>query len=388
MNLKHVKNGIQNGVATILIYDQIGQTFNENTGRFDGISGVEVAREIQMLNDIPEVDQINVRINSSGGSVVEGYSIFSAIKNSTKKTKTYIDGIGASISGIIFQAGDERNIVDFGRLMIHDPSIANNRLLTPKQQTMLKSFRDSLMTILSNNSKVDDNEIDNIMTAETWLNPTDAQNKGFADNVINTNRSEISNNLSIEEIQNIANENIKNIHQTSNKMKDLKNHLNLNDDATETDVIKHVQTMENKVTEIENSNNTLKTENETLKTTISDVENKVTTLSTEKSELVEKIATIHVENAIEKGLFTADNKSELIKQAKNDIDGFLSIVKAMKTTPKKITNFIDSGNNGDGVQSLRNLEKTNPKEVQRLMNEEPETFKAMYKSEYGVEPNL
>src|SRR4051812_21409466 len=105
-----VQNISPEGTATILLYDQIGG---------QGINGRDFANEIERLQSTAK--KINVRINSPGGSVLEGYAIVSAILNSSVPVDTYIDGLAASIAGVIAMAGQRVFIKDYGTLMLHNP---------------------------------------------------------------------------------------------------------------------------------------------------------------------------------------------------------------------------------------------------------------------------
>ena len=383
MNLKHVNN-IIDGTADLLIYDNIGESMDEKTGVWSGISGTMIAQTIQMLNEHSEVKQINVRINSSGGSVLDGYSIFMAIKNSKKPVHTFIDGVGASIAGIIFQAGDVRHIVDFGRLMIHDPSGGTAMaLMNQKQRNMLESFRDSLLTILNNNSSTLSNtDLDQMMANETWINPTDAIEMGFADKVIKTDRFSVVNEATTtEEIMAICNTINKSI-----QMKDLKNHLAIGADSTETQIIENVKAIQNDLSTAKTDIVAKTTEIETLTNQVSEKDVEIAALKAAESANTLTVATMHVENAIAKGIFDVSKKAELIKQCENNVDGFVALVGNMKSVPVKVMNQIAPGT-VDNTVSLRDLEKSNPSEIQRLINQEPEVYAIMYKKQYGVDPS-
>lgn len=368
MNIRNIKNILSDGIGEIYLYDSIGRY--EEDGEFCGISGVEIVEAIQELVEDGSVNQINVRINSSGGSVLEGYSIFSAIKNCKKPVHTFIDGIGASISGIIFQAGHERYIADFGKLMIHEPSLGvNYELLSPKQKTMIDSFKDSLLTILENNSKLDRAKIDEMMKAETWLNADETLNFGLCDQIIKTARP--FNQLSTEEILQAVTNELKSKNQIQNKMKNVINHLGLDQNANEEQIIESINKIKNDLTSA----------NETIETKT----NEVTSLKEENEKLIEERAINFVENKIEKGIFDEAKKDELVKQAKNNFEGFVLTCNSFKKPVVKVTNVIKP-TEGKSEKTLRELEKENPNEVKRLMNEEPEMYKAMYKAQYGVDP--
>ena len=160
---KFIKN-VTKDTAEINLFDEVGQ---------DGISGQVFADEIQMLNDFG-VKEINININSPGGSIMDGFSIFHAITNSEATVNTHIVGVAASMAGIFALAGDHITIVDFGNVMIHDPLISSNgekiEDLTTEQETALKAMRASLLVILKNRTNKSEKELSEMMKAETLLN--------------------------------------------------------------------------------------------------------------------------------------------------------------------------------------------------------------------------
>lgn len=382
MDLKFVKNSISNGVADVLLYGPIGRTFEERTQTYVGIDGEQFAEEIRFLNSYDEVKKINIRINSAGGSMLDGYSIFSAIKNSAKECNTFIDGIGASIAGVIFQAGKKRYMNDFGKLMIHEPSIGTQyELLSDKQKRMIDSFSDTLETILENNSKLDRARIKEMISAETWLSSSEAMEKGFADEIIDTGR--VLNTLTTEEILSVANEinfgnnanNIKKVQQ----MELVKNHLGLSDaNATEKEIISAIDGIKNSLND---ANEVIKTK----ETEIASKDSEIEDLTKTRNELSLKVATLRVENAIEKGIFEESKKAELIETASNSLESFDALVSAFKKPVNKITNVINSAPATE--KTFRELEKENPSELEKIKNENPSLYAEMYKKQYGVELN-
>ncbi len=101
---------IKDNVATILLNQEV-EVNNSN----------EIVDFIYGLGFLDEVDTIKVLINSPGGSVMGGLSIFTALVASEKKVITQIDGIAASIAAVIFMAGQERYMMEYGLFMIHNP---------------------------------------------------------------------------------------------------------------------------------------------------------------------------------------------------------------------------------------------------------------------------
>ena len=140
------------------MYEPIGAYVNQNGDLQNGISGTYFAKEVEYLQDV--CDSINVRINSVGGSVIEGYSIVSAILNSKIPVNTYIDGLAASIAGVIAVAGTKCTMKDYGTLMMHNASGSED-------SSLLDVVNGTLCTILSNRCGKDKETINAMMEQET-----------------------------------------------------------------------------------------------------------------------------------------------------------------------------------------------------------------------------
>lgn len=162
--------------AEILIYDDIGE------GWLGGISAKSFADEVKKLG---KVNDINVRINSYGGSVFDGLAIYNTLKKTNARIKVYIDGIAASIASIIAMAGDEINIAENGFMMIHDPWIvaAGTSQELREQADIMDKVRDSLLDTYVKRTDGNRDIISDMMTEETWLSAAEAVEGGFADSM-------------------------------------------------------------------------------------------------------------------------------------------------------------------------------------------------------------
>jgi ATP-dependent protease ClpP protease subunit len=376
MNLQYVKNQTDDS-AEIFLYSPIG----------GGVNAQNFVAELQFLDTLG-LKEINVRINSSGGSVIEGFGIFSAIRNAKTPVNTSIDGIAASIAGVIAQAGKKRTITDFGRLMIHDPSFAGTNK-DPKAQKALDTIKASLVTILTNNSALDEGEIFDLMTAETWFNAEEAVAYGFADEETTTKREEAIQDLALDEIQNIANELFapitENNNQIKNKMIEVINHLGLNESATSEETLEAVKALENKVNEAEAA---LTLSNDDNEQKVNELKETITNSTEEVEALTNEVATMVVENAISAGKFSKENKASLIEKAIADLDGFKSIVNAVATPAVSITALIDNSEEEVIETTFEQMSKENPNGLLNMLKTDPEAYAALYEKQYGAKPTI
>ena len=157
--------------AEISIYDAIG-SFDVNAKQF-----------VDELKDI-SAEVINLRINSPGGSVIDGNAMFNALQRHPAKVITHIDGLAASMASVIAMAGDEVHMADNALLMIHNPWTfsmgdadelrADADLLDKMSASILSSY---------GRSQYEADEIKNLMDEETWFTAQEAFDAGFVDHI-------------------------------------------------------------------------------------------------------------------------------------------------------------------------------------------------------------
>ncbi|MGH8124055.1 MAG: ClpP-like prohead protease/major capsid protein fusion protein [Rudaea sp.] len=98
----------------LIIYGDIGESWYGNS--------VLAADVVKQLNELPPtVAQINVRINSYGGSVSDGLAIYNALKRMGATKVVTVDGVAMSIASLIAMCGDTIEMPEASLLMIHAP---------------------------------------------------------------------------------------------------------------------------------------------------------------------------------------------------------------------------------------------------------------------------
>ena len=144
---------------------------------------MSAAKLSKMLDELGDVSQINVHINSYGGEVAEGLAIYSALRRHKARVRTTCDGFACSIASVIFMAGDERLMSDASLLMIHNAwtsaigvNAADLRKLADDMDTITSASKSAYMARVS----ITEDELTELMDAETWITPADAVDMGFA----------------------------------------------------------------------------------------------------------------------------------------------------------------------------------------------------------------
>lgn len=313
-NFKYIKN-ISDEEGSILLYGMIGDSIDEKGNYVYGINGTAFAYELKYLQDRCKV--INVHINSVGGNVLDGYSIVSAILNSATPVNTHIDGLAASIAGVIAVSGKKVFIKDYGTFMVHNPSGGEDK-------KVLSLVKDTLVTILTNRSKCTPEEMQTMMDKETWFTASEALDKGLVDEIVDTkkkvkikksetlyNRFEIYNKL---------------INPTQN-MKKVTNTLKLNEEASEDTIVSAIETLAKENSDVKAENESLKNELKAFK------EEKEAREKAEKDALVAD-ATAVVNKAIADKKITDEEK-----------DGILANASASRSNLEFVKNMLDKASN-------------------------------------------
>ena len=169
-----------NDTAEILVYDQIGR--DSWTG--EGLTAKAFAEQLQKHG---KVKNINLRINSPGGSVYDGMAIYNTLKNHPPKVTATVDGIAASAASLIAMAADDLRMAKNGFLMIHEPhGVARGDSEEMRRMaSLLETMTAQFVATYAERSKQPPEKIAEMLKAETYLTATEAKELGFIDSIAN-----------------------------------------------------------------------------------------------------------------------------------------------------------------------------------------------------------
>lgn len=130
---------------------------------------------LEVLNSIDEGKDLNIYINSGGGSVYAGLAIYNQLKRKKCNKKVHVDGLAASIASVIMLAGDTVIIPKTAQTMIHDPWMGiwggYNAKEFRKMADDLDACGETILNVYAENLKegVSIDEIKTMMQEETWM---------------------------------------------------------------------------------------------------------------------------------------------------------------------------------------------------------------------------
>lgn len=133
----------------------------------------------------PDVSQINVYINSNGGSVFEGNAIYNQLRRHPARKTVYIDAFACSIASVIAMAGDEIIMPRNALMMVHNMSMAvfgsaaELRKAADDLDVINTAGRAAYMDRAGD--RLTEERLIGMMDAETWLSAQECIDFGFAD---------------------------------------------------------------------------------------------------------------------------------------------------------------------------------------------------------------
>ena len=144
----------------------------------------------KQLDELGNVSEIEVHINSSGGNVFEGHAIYNMLKMHKAKINIYIDALAASIASVIAMSGDTIFMHKNSFLMIHNSwimTVGNAKELRDTADLLDKTDEASNQAYLDRALNISEEELKELLDAETWLTASEALEKGFIDEILEPN---------------------------------------------------------------------------------------------------------------------------------------------------------------------------------------------------------
>lgn len=177
--------------AEIRIYGIIGESWASD------VTAEGVNWELDQLTDVEEID---VRINSRGGSLIAGCAIYNSLKRHKAKINVFIDGICGSVATVIAMAGDTVVMSKVSMFMIHNPymvGVEGNAEELREKANLLEQMREVSVEAYMTKVKITREVLLEKMDASTWMLATEALADGFITHIENESNTKmcIENNI-------------------------------------------------------------------------------------------------------------------------------------------------------------------------------------------------
>ena len=164
--------------AEIIIYENIGKDFWSD----EGISLSEFAKDLSGLGNVKNID---LHVCSNGGCVTAGLGMYSLLKAHKAYITGYNDGVAASIASVVLMSADKVIMSNVASFMIHDPwtgAIGSAEEMR-RAADALDTIKVGLVAAYTDKTGLSEEEIDGLMSKETWLTAEQSLDFGFADEI-------------------------------------------------------------------------------------------------------------------------------------------------------------------------------------------------------------
>ena len=159
----------------------LGEEVNEHT------ANVVVAQLLHLANEDPTKD-IQLYINSPGGSVYDGLAIYDTMQYIKPDVQTIGIGLQASMGAFLLSSGakGKRFVLPNSRVMIHQPSSGTQGKVTDQEITLREALalKQKLAEMLAKNTGQKLAKVKADMERDFWMSAEEAVKYGVADAVI------------------------------------------------------------------------------------------------------------------------------------------------------------------------------------------------------------
>ena len=161
------------------------------TGISDEVSNLVIAQMLFLQSEDAEKD-INLYINSPGGSVTAGLAIYDTIQFLKCPVTTYCVGQAASMGAVLLAAGTQgkRFALPNARIMIHQPwgGVQGQATDISIQAKEILRLRDRINEILASHTGKPLETISKDTDSDFFMSPQEAKDYGIVDDVIGSKK--------------------------------------------------------------------------------------------------------------------------------------------------------------------------------------------------------
>ncbi len=150
-----------------------------------------VTAQLLFLESTDRSRDIQMYINSPGGSVYAGFGVYDTMQYISPDIATICTGMAASMAAVLMCAGakGKRTALKHSRIMMHQPSSgaagqASDVLITVNE---VRKIKKELYEVIANHSGQDVDKIAKDFDRDFWMTAAEAKEYGLVDEVLLTN---------------------------------------------------------------------------------------------------------------------------------------------------------------------------------------------------------
>lgn len=153
----------------------------------EATASVVVAQLLHLANEDPTKD-IQLYINSPGGSVYDGLAIYDTMQYIKPDVQTIGIGLQASMGAFLLASGakGKRFALPNARVMIHQPSSGTQGKVTDQEISLREALelKESLAKMMAENTGQKLDKVKADMERDCWMSADEAMKYGIVDEVI------------------------------------------------------------------------------------------------------------------------------------------------------------------------------------------------------------
>lgn len=147
-----------------------------------------IQAQLLFLESTDNKRDIQMFINSPGGSVISGLGIYDTMQYVSPEIGTICTGLAASMGAVLLAAGThgKRTCLPHSRVMIHQPSGGMQGQFSDMEisYNLIKNMRNELYEILSRHTGKTFDQIEKDSDRDNWMTSHEAKEYGLVDEVL------------------------------------------------------------------------------------------------------------------------------------------------------------------------------------------------------------
>ena len=147
-----------------------------------------IQAQLLFLQSVDKDEDINMYINSPGGSVIAGMGIYDTMNHVSPDVATLCTGLAASMGAVLLCAGaaGKRSALPHSRVMIHQPSGGMSGQFTEMEisYNLIKDLKGELYGIMARHTGKTPEQIEKDSDRDNWMTSNAAKEYGLIDEVL------------------------------------------------------------------------------------------------------------------------------------------------------------------------------------------------------------
>jgi len=177
----------ESGKYQLYFYDDIEERGEFDWNEWEYKPSETCAKYVrERLEEVPEGAELEIYINSNGGSVKDGVAIYNQLKRHKSHKTGFVDGVAHSVAFVILQACDHRVMGEGTSALLHEMWVctAGNAKQLREEADQLDEWMASNRKMFMQRAKnITEDQLKEMMEKETMLTPDKALEYGFIDEI-------------------------------------------------------------------------------------------------------------------------------------------------------------------------------------------------------------